>query len=167
MRAITSGCATRRESRKIESISREDLIVLTGTPPRWDGAQLGRQNLAALAAASGQYCATATGSHACAEAVRLRTLPDIGLIGPLHISSFVARPGQGQSPTIIWLHTGRVNAPCAPRLDLVVRRLQDPSPTLDLGSSRRVASRLGIFQRRLPFCGYCGKGRIRAPGFCG
>ena len=52
----------------------------------------GAQNLTPLATASGEYCASATSRHTGTEAMRLRTLPGVRLVCPLHCSSSV-RPG--------------------------------------------------------------------------
>ena len=80
-------------------------------------ARLGAQDLAALATAGGENRAAATGGHAGAEAVRLRTLPDVRLVSSLHCSSLSCPSVLGQSPTIICACSARVND---------VRELQPP-----------------------------------------
>jgi len=58
---------------------------------------LRRQDLAALTTTRRQNRTAATGRHTSTEAVRLRTLPDIGLVGPFHVSSFYACPFEGKA----------------------------------------------------------------------
>ena len=60
-------------------------------------ARLGAQNLASLATAGRENRAAATGGHASAEAVRLRTLPNVRLVCTLHCSSLM-RAGFGAKP---------------------------------------------------------------------
>jgi len=59
---------------------------------------LGAQDLAPLATTGGEHGSTTTGGHTGAEAVRLRTLPDIRLVRPFHVSSSMRPSGSGAKP---------------------------------------------------------------------
>lgn len=101
MSAVTKGCEIRWLSRKIRSISRDDLIVLTRRPFTQGWNELGRKHLAAFAASSSKNCSASARGHASTEAVRLRTLPDVWLVSPLHVFLLSCPSVLGQSPTII------------------------------------------------------------------
>ncbi len=167
-RAMRSGLDTRTDERKIRSISRADLIVLTqhaSTKER--GGRSGGQDLAALAAASGQDGATAACRHASTEAVRLSTLPDIGLIRSLHSSSLAAPLIQGKARRLY----ARPKTPSTPRVDRVDRLLAPAAG----GPHHTVFSRDASGRGGCPslaasisqICGQCGKGRTQACGSCG
>jgi hypothetical protein len=81
---VTSGLAALRALRKIPSISREDRMVAISDP---SSRRLGAQNLAALAAASGENSSAASSCHTSSEAMCLGALPDIRLIRTVHFSS--------------------------------------------------------------------------------
>lgn len=80
---MTSGCATRFESRKIASMSRVERIVRIARP-RVVIVALSAQDLAALAPTARENRSAATGGHARTEAVSLAALPVVRLVRSLH-----------------------------------------------------------------------------------
>jgi hypothetical protein len=84
--SVSSRLASRRPSRKIVSISRADLIVVMPTTHPAEALRLCAEYFATLATTRCKHGSAAASRHASSEAVRLRTLPDIGLVCTLHNS---------------------------------------------------------------------------------
>ncbi len=84
----TSLLVPRRPSLKRRSISAVALIVCIIVPrpigPERQLRSARRKDVTALATTSRDDCPAASGSHACAETMRLRTLPVVRLVCTLH-----------------------------------------------------------------------------------
>lgn len=133
----------RRPLLKIESTSDCAVIARMASRSPQTGrssCRAGGEDLAALATASGDNGATTAGGHPGSEAVGLRTLPVVGLIRTLHVSSFLSATRQPRhraaSPAIIPTpiggvkhttpHRSRARRPVRSRLVQVLGEVRSP-----------------------------------------